>query len=158
LTASESKRFGGRSRFSVSLLLEMLFSLLMTPIAWFNHTIFIIGLAFGKKGGWTGQARDDHSISIAHAFQQCWLHTAIGLMLTGILYFTHPETLPYGLVFFGGLALSIPLVVLTSQAWLGSMMMRYRLLSLPEEIAPPAALIPLQLSALEIKLPREHTG
>jgi membrane glycosyltransferase len=158
LTASESKRFGGRWRFSLSLLLEMLFSLLMTPIAWFNHTIFIIGLAFGKKGGWTGQARDDHSISIAHAFQQCWLHTAIGLTLTGILYFTHPETLPYGLVFFGGLALSIPLVVLTSQAWLGSVMMRYRLLSLPEEIAPPAALIPLQLSALEIKLPREHTS
>ncbi|MFZ4118821.1 MAG: glucans biosynthesis glucosyltransferase MdoH [Polynucleobacter sp.] len=158
LTASESKRFGGRWRFSLSLLLEMLFSLLMTPIAWFNHTIFIIGLALGKKGGWTGQARDDHSISIAHAFQQCWLHTAIGLTLTGILYFTHPETLPYGLVFFGGLALSIPLVVLTSQAWLGGLMMRYRLLSLPEEIAPPAALIPLQLSALEIKLPREHTS
>jgi membrane glycosyltransferase len=158
LRTSESKRFGGRWRFSFSLFLEMLFSLLMTPIAWLNHTIFIFGLAFGKKGGWSAQTRDDHSISIAHAFQQCWLHTAIGLALTGILYFTHPETVPYGLLFFGGLALSIPLVVLTSQAWLGRLMMRYRLLSLPEEITPPAALMPLQLSALEIKLPRERTS
>lgn len=158
LSASESKRFGGRWRFSLSLLLEMLFSLLMTPIAWLNHTIFIVSLAFGKKGGWSAQTRDDYSISIAHAFQQFWLHTTIGLMLTGILYFTHPETLPYGLLFFGGLALSIPLVVLTSQAWLGSMMMRYRLLSLPEEIMPPAALLPLQLSALEVNLPRLHNS
>jgi membrane glycosyltransferase len=150
LTASESKRFGGRWRFSLSLLLEMLFSLLMTPIAWFNHTIFIIGLAFGEKGGWTGQARDDHSVSIAYAIQQFWPHTLIGLVLASLLYFTHPTTLGYGLLFFGGLLFSIPLVVLTSQAWLGRWMIDCRLLALPEEITPPAVLLPLQLSALEI--------
>jgi membrane glycosyltransferase len=150
LRTAESKRFGGRWRFSFSLFLEMLFSLLMTPIAWLNHTIFIIGLAFGKKGGWTGQTRDDHSVSVAQALVQCWPHTLLGLVLTGLLYFTHPETLAYGLLFFGGLVFSIPLLVLTSQPWLGRFMIRHRLLALPEEIAPPAVLLPLQLSTLEI--------
>jgi membrane glycosyltransferase len=150
LRSSESRRFGGRWRFCFSLVLELIFSLLMTPITWLNHTIFIIGLAFGKKGGWTGQTRHDHSVSIAHAFQQFWPHTLIGLGLASLLYFTHPATLWYGMLFFGGLLFSIPLVVLTSQTWLGRWMIGRRLLALPEEITPPAVLLPLQLSALEM--------
>ena len=150
LRTSESRRFGGRWRFCFSLMLELLFSLLMTPVTWLNHTIFIIGLVFGKKGGWTGQTRDDHSVSISHAFQQFWPHTFIGIGLASLLYFTHPTTLWYGMLFFGGLLFSIPLVVLTSQAWLGRWMISRHLLALPEEITPPAVLVPLQLSALEI--------
>ena len=158
LRTSESKRFGGRWRFSFSLFLEMLFSILMTPIAWLNHTLFILGLAFGKKGGWTAQTRDDHSVSVAQALVQCWPHTLLGVALTGLLYFTHPKTLPYGLLFFGGLLFSIPLLVLTSQPWLGRFMIRHRLLSLPEEITPPAVLLPLQLSALEVNAPKAHNS
>ncbi len=158
LRTPESKRFGGRWRFSFSLFLEMLFSLLMTPIAWLNHTLFILGLAFGKKGGWTAQTRDDHSVSVAQALVQCWPHTLLGLVLTGLLYFSHPETLVYGLLFFGGLLFSIPLLVLTSQPWLGRFMIRHQLVSLPEEITPPAVLLPLQLSTLEVKVARAHNS
>jgi membrane glycosyltransferase len=150
LQNSKSASFGGRLRFSISLLLEMVFSLLMTPIAWFNHTIFILSLALGKKGGWSAQTRDDHSISILQALHQFWPHTMIGLLLAGVLYFSHPETLPYGILFFGGLLFAIPLAVITSKPWLGRFMIRRRLLSLPEEIMPPAELLPLQLSALEV--------
>jgi membrane glycosyltransferase len=109
LRNSESQRFGGRGRFCFSLMLELFFSILMTPITWLNHTIFIIGLAFGKKGGWSGQTRDDHSVPIARAFQQFWPHTLIGIGLASLLYFTHPTTLWYGMLFFGGLLFSIPL-------------------------------------------------
>jgi membrane glycosyltransferase len=158
LRTAESKRFGGRWRFSFSLFLEMLFSLLMTPIAWLNHTLFILGLAIGKKGGWTGQTRDDHSVSIAHAFQQFWLHTLIGIGLASLLYFTHPTTLWYGMLFFGGLLFSVPLAVLTSQAWFGRWMIGRQFLALPEEIAPPTVLLPLQLSALEVHSPRAHNS
>jgi membrane glycosyltransferase len=62
------------------------------------------------------------------------------------------------MLFFGGLVFSIPLVILTSQAWLGRFMIRHRLLSLPEEITPPAVLLPLQLSALEVNSPRAHNS
>ena len=150
LQTSKSKLFGGRWRFCINLILEMVFSLLMTPITWLNHTIFILSLAFEKKGGWSGQSRDDHSISVAHAVHQFWPHTILGLGLSSLLYFNHPEALPYGILFFGGLLFSIPLVVITSQPWLGRFMIRYRLLSLPEEIIPAKELLPLQLSALQV--------
>jgi len=154
---SKSRDFGGRWRFTISLLLEMLFSLLMTPIAWLNHTMFIMRLALGKKGGWSAQSRDDHSISIFDAIHQFWPHTILGTMLTSVLYFTHPEALPYGLLFFGGLLCAVPLVVITSQPWLGRYMVRRQLLSLPEEITPPSELLPLQLNALQRVTPKPQS-
>jgi len=156
LRKSKSNLFGGRIRFFINLVLEMIFSLLMTPITWFNHTIFILSLVFGKKGGWSAQTRDDHSISVAHAAQQFWPHTILGLALFSLLYLTHPETIPYAMLFFGGLLFSIPLVVITSQPWLGRFMIRYRLLSLPEEISPAKDLLPLQLGALKVRTNTPH--
>jgi membrane glycosyltransferase len=116
---------------------------LMTPISWLNQTIFMTGLLFGKKAGWTAQARDDHTIALSDAIKQFWPHTLLGLILSGLLLATHPAVLPYALVFFSGLLLAIPLAVLTSQPWLGRWMISHRLLSLPEEINPPEALIAL---------------
>ncbi len=156
LNTSKSNSFGGRLRFGLSLLLEIVFSLLMTPIAWLNHSIYILGLIFGKKGGWSAQTRDDHSISISQAFHQFWPHTTLGFALSISLYFSHPQALFYGLLFFGGLLFAVPLAVFTSQPWLGQSMIRHRLLSLPEEIEPPTELLALQLSAIEINSQTTH--
>ncbi len=154
LRTSKSQDFGGRWRFTISLFLEMIFSLLMTPITWLNHTMFIMRMVFGKKGGWSAHARDDHSISVLDALHQFWPHTILGTALTSLLYLTHPEALIFGMLFFGGLLFAVPLVVVTSQPWLGHFMMDRKLLSLPEEIVPPMELLPLQLSALQLSSPK----
>jgi membrane glycosyltransferase len=148
LSTKESKRFGGRWRFSISLVLETLFSLLMTPITWLNHTIFMTSLALGRQGGWAPQARDDHTVKISYAVKQFWPHTALGIVLTLTLYFSHKDATYFGLLFFGGLLVSIPLAVITSQSWLGNLMMKYKILCSPEEITTPEELIPLRLKAL----------
>ena len=148
LSTKESQRFGGRWRFTISLVLETIFSLLMTPIAWLNHTIFMLSLFLGHKGGWATQTRDDHTVSISYAARQFWLHTVLGITLISTLYFSYKDATFFGLIFFGGLLVSIPLAVITSQAWLGNLLMKYKLLSSPEEITTPEELIPLHLKAL----------
>jgi membrane glycosyltransferase len=148
LNAKESQRFGGRLRFTISLVLETMFSLLMTPIAWLNHTIFMINLALGRQGGWATQARDDHTVNLSNAIKQFWPHTILGVALTLMLCFSHKNDTYFGLLFFGGLLVSIPLAVITSQTWLGNIMMKYQILSSPEEIVTSEELIPLELKAL----------
>jgi membrane glycosyltransferase len=150
LSTKEAIRFGGRGRFVISLVLETVFSLLMTPIAWLNHTIFMMNLALGRQGGWATQARDDHTINISNAVKQFWPHTALGIALSLTLYLSYRDATYLGLLFFGGLLVSIPLAVITSQSWLGNLMMKYKLLSSPEEIATPEELIPLRLKALHL--------
>lgn len=151
LRKKESYRFGGRAVFAKSLLLETVFSFLMTPITWLNHSFFIIGLALGHQGGWSTQSRDDHVISWRQASQQFFLHTLIGVFLSALLLGSHPSLFPIGLFFFGGLALAIPLVVLTSQAWLGEKMIQHQWLSSPEEIARSEILQPLELKSYSIQ-------
>jgi membrane glycosyltransferase len=149
LRKQERQRFGGGVHFSLSLTLEVLFALLMTPITWLNHSIFMTGLIFGKKQGWMSQSRDDHSVQLTEAIRQFWPHTLLGVTLSAMLYLTHPQSLAYGMLFFSGLILAIPLAVLSSQPWLGRFMLRRHLLSLPEEIMPPTALLALDLPVLK---------
>ena len=148
---NESQRFGGRIIFAKSLVLETIFSFLMTPIIWFNHSFFMMGLALGHQGGWATQSRDDHVISWRDASRQFFPHTLMGVFLSSLLLWTHPNLFPIGLFFFGGLALSIPLVVLTSQAWLGEKMIKHHWLSSPEEIARSEILQALQLKSYSIQ-------
>lgn len=151
LRKNESDRFGGRTVFAKSLLLETIFSFLMTPITWLNHSLFIVGLAFGHQGGWSAQARDVHVIAWRDAFKQFLPHTGIGMFLSVLLLWSHPSLFPFGLFFFGGLVFSIPLVVLTSQTWLGKMMIEQRWLSSPEEITPSESLKALELKSYSIQ-------
>ncbi len=146
---AERQSFGGALRFTAGFTLEMILSILMTPITWLNHSIFLCGLLFGKKTGWTGQARDDHSVPLSVAIHQFWPHTLLGLFLIGLLGFRHPAILPYACVLFGGLALSIPLAVMTSWPGFGQALRRFGLANLPEETHPPEALRALDLAAYQ---------
>ncbi len=143
----QRKAFGGTFRFLTGFTLEMLFSILMTPITWLNHAIFMCGLLFGKKSGWTGQTREDHSVPTAVAFRQFWPHTLLGIFLIGVLALTHPECVAIASILFGGLALSIPLAVMTSWPSFGRLLLRMGLFNIPEETRRPEALTQLDLAA-----------
>ena len=56
------RAFGGTARFLASIVTETIFFLMLSPIMWFCHTMFLAGLPFGRVIGWIGQVRDDHSV------------------------------------------------------------------------------------------------
>jgi membrane glycosyltransferase len=61
-----------------------------------------------------------------------------------------PAALPYLFVLLaGGLALSVPMCVVTSWPWLGRLFTRIGIGRLPEETAPPELLKRLALPALD---------
>jgi len=120
---------------------------LMTPITWLNHAMFMCGLLFGKKSGWTGQTREDHSVPFSVALRQFWPHTLLGIFLIGTLALTHPECVTMAVILLGGLALSIPLAVMTSWPSFGRVLLWAGLFDIPEEITRPDALTQLDLAA-----------
>ncbi len=147
IRSDQRKAFGGPLKFLIGFSLEMMFSILMTPITWLNHSMFMCGLLFGKKSGWTGQTRDDHSVPVAVALRQFWPHTLLGIFLIGLLARTHPECVTMACVLFGGLAISIPLAVLSSWPKFGQLLLRFGLFNIPEETVRPEALAKLDLAA-----------
>jgi membrane glycosyltransferase len=151
LTRPDARRaFGGTIRFLVSVTSETIYFILLSPIMWFGHTVFLTGLVFGYRVGWGGQARDDHTVPWSHAFAQLWPQTTLGAGSILVLAFTHPGAIFYALFIAGGLALSVPLAVITSWPSVGTALARIGVGRLPEETSPPPALSALALPAVDL--------
>lgn len=149
-TAKQRKAFGGAWSFAVSFVIETLFSLVVIAISWFNQAVFLFGLAFGRRAGWSAQARDDHSIAMGTAIRQFLPHTLVGVSVLTMLAIFQPSGVFYAAFIAGGLAISIPFAVLTSLPSVGRAMIRLGLARIPEELNPPEILTNLGLSALEL--------
>ena len=143
------RRFGGTFRFLAGIAVETTFFLLLSPIMWMAHTLFLAGLPFGRAIGWIGQVRSDHSVSWSTALRHLWPQATFGTASLILLGLQQPAALPYVFVLgAGGLALSVPLCVVTSHPSLGLAFARIGIGRLPEETDPPAALEHLELPTL----------
>lgn len=142
------RAFGGGPRFLTSVVIETLFFILLSPIMWVSHTLFLAGLPFGRTVGWIGQVRDDHSVAWSVAGRQFWPHAVLGWSVILALLATHPAAIPAALLIAAGPALAIPLAVLSSVPGVGRFMVRWGLGRLPEETTPPDALRALALPPL----------
>jgi membrane glycosyltransferase len=142
--------FGGGIRFTLSAVAQTIFVLMLLPIMWFGHTLFLARLLLGRSVGWTAQARDDHEVPLALAARQLWPQTLLGLGTMALLGLTVPSAIPYALFIAGGLVLSIPFAVLTAAPGLGRTLVGVGFCRLPEETVPPAELAALALPAIEI--------
>jgi len=148
--------FGGTGRFLGNVVVEYLFSILLCPIEWFSHTLFLAGLMFGRQIGWIGQTRDDHAVPLALALRNLWPHTLLGIGAIGLLIAAQPAALPYALYLAAGLALSVPLALVTALPGVGAAFARIGIGRLPEESEPPPALSALALPAIVLASPRRR--
>jgi membrane glycosyltransferase len=143
LTPGGFARYGGRRRFAAGAAAETLFSALLAPVAALAATIFMIGLAFGRRIAWSGQARDLTRVSWAKAARAMWPQTLAGVGLAALLAWRAPEALPWAAPVLAGLTVSIPFAVLTASPRLGRWARRVGLCATPEERDPPAVLAAL---------------
>jgi len=147
------RAFGGGGLFTANYAIETLYSILLCPILWLGHTIFLTCLLFGREIGWIGQARDDHAVPFTLALRNLWPHTLLGCAVLGLLAMTQPAAIPYALFLAGGPALAVPFAMATAWPRLGSLAARLGIGRLPEETASPAALLVLALPAIELAAP-----
>jgi membrane glycosyltransferase len=151
LAAAKQRRlFGGGIRFAASFAITVVFILLLAPISWASHTLFLGRLLLGRTIVWGEQSRDDHVVPWSLALRQLWPQTMIGLAPIALLAATAPSAVPYALFIAMGPLISIPLAVATASPALGRALIAVGLDRLPEETAPPPELLALKLPAIEM--------
>jgi membrane glycosyltransferase len=151
LARTELRRlFGGALRFTVSFAITVVFVILVAPIMWASHTLFLVGLLLGRTVGWGAQARDDHAVPWSLAVRNFWPQTLVGLVPLVLLALTAPSAIPCALFIAAGPLLAIPLAVVTAWPALGRALIAVGLDRLPEETAPPPELVALKLPAIEL--------
>lgn len=75
-----TKEYGGFWRVTLSLLLEVLFSVLLAPVRMLFHTVFVVSAFLGWEVVWNSPQRDDDSTSWGEAFKRHGSQLLLGLV------------------------------------------------------------------------------
>ncbi|MDY7578102.1 glucans biosynthesis glucosyltransferase MdoH [Herbaspirillum sp. RTI4] len=132
--------YGGALRLTVSLMLEVVFSMLLAPVRMMFHTRFVAGAVLGWTAGWKSPPRADNQTGWLQGVQRHGWQSLFGLAWAIGVYWLNPGYLWWLLPIAGSLAVSIPVSVLSSRVNFGRAFRRLGLFLIPEEKQPPLEL------------------
>ncbi len=138
------RAFGGWSRVVGGVLLETAAFTLIAPVLMLFHTKFIALTLLGRGVAWITQRRgqdgepDWREVILTHSGQ-----TVLGLLWGGFAVWVNPGLAVWMAPILAGLALSIPVSLVTGQLVAGKRIQALGLFATPEETSPPAELVRL---------------
>ncbi|MFP1907770.1 glucans biosynthesis glucosyltransferase MdoH [Lonsdalea quercina] len=139
--AKGAKPYGGVIRVFISLLLEMLFSVLLAPVRMLFHTVFVVSAFLGWSVQWNSPQRDDDATSWGEAFTRHGSQLVLGLVWALGMAWLDLRFLWWLAPIVFSLILSPWVSVYSSRANLGLACKRAKLLLIPEEYNPPRELV-----------------
>ncbi|MDR1038611.1 MAG: glucans biosynthesis glucosyltransferase MdoH [Deltaproteobacteria bacterium] len=155
--------FGGTARLMASILGEVAVSTFLAPVRMLFHSFFVVTTLLGFKVAWNPQNRGDaQGVPWGAAFRSCWPGSLLGLVWGLSMYILSPGFFVWLSPVAAGLALSIPLTVLTARLRLGELCRRLGLFLTPAETAPDPELRELEAALSEppprspVRLPAEQ--
>lgn len=136
-----TRYFGGTRALTVSVVLESIVASLLAPIRMVFHAQFVLTTLMGLRVRWGGQVRDDAETDWLTAVRSHGTVTVIALGWAALVHWLNPAFFWWLTPITGALIAAIPLSVYLSRASLGQRARRWRLFTIPEEIAPPPELV-----------------
>jgi membrane glycosyltransferase len=140
------RSMGGARAVLLSLAAESVFAALLTPIQLVFHTQFVVAILLRRAVGWGTQLRRDSDTTFAEAVRAHGGHTAAAVLLGVIAYLIDPRLPLWQAPALLGLALSIPISMVSSYPRWGRQARAWGLFLIAEEVAPPRLLTLLEAS------------
>jgi membrane glycosyltransferase len=147
------RAFGGIACAAAGVVAETAFSALQAPIQMLWHTWFVVAALLGVDTQWGPQQRVAVGVGWAEAARRHAVHTLIGLVWGAAVWRLDHPTFWWFAPVMGGMALSIPLSVLTSRAGPGGRARDLGIFLTPEETEPPP-----ELAGLRARLAALHSA
>jgi len=142
--AGERAGFGGEAKLLASVAVDWILSALIAPILLLEHTRFVIGILMQRSVRWNSQPRGERSIGLGEATRRYGGATLLGTAWIVVLALLAPDMLWWMLPVLAGMALAIPVAILSSRPDLGARARARGLLLTPEELAPEPVLRRMQ--------------
>ena len=139
------RAYGGTLRIVTGVFLEFVFSMLIAPVSAVAITLFMLGLPFGRRVGWTSPQRHAAGVPILMAARKLWPQTILGILLGAWFWQVAPAAIWYWAPFILGLAGAIPIATVTAYPRVGRALAAAGICRIPEEARPPAAPKPAAL-------------
>ena len=136
----QRKLCGGEFRAGISVMIETLVAILVSPIMMMFHTTFVVSTILGRKVQWNAQQRGEGAQQLFGAISGHWKQTLVGIATLALAWRFAPDMLVWLAPVFVGLILSVPLSMILSSVSLGQALRKRGLLLTPEEVAVPKVL------------------
>ena len=134
--SGRARLYGGARKIILGCALDWSFSMLIGPIMMLAQTVFIGGLAFGRRVIWDAQNRADRSVSLKEALHGLWPQLGFGLVSATVLAVFMPIALLWAGLTVLPCLLAAPFACITSSRRLGRAMTGARLCAIPDEFEP----------------------
>ena len=135
-----ARAFGGGARLVLGGLCECVFSMLLAPVLAWMQTGFVLGALMGFSTSWKSPPRHDRRTTLREALRRHAGMTVLGLAWAALLAHIVSELFWWMLPVLAGMALAVPLSMLSSRSSVGDWARRNGLLLTPEEVSPPPVL------------------
>ena len=139
-----ARSFGGMMRLALSMTGELVLSMLLAPIRMLFHTQFVAAAMSGLSIQWKSPPRENTETTWGEALRRHGLHTLLGLLWAGGVYWLNPSFLWWLLPVAGALIISIPLSVYTSRISTGRELRASGFFLIPEEHEIPVEIRRMQ--------------
>jgi membrane glycosyltransferase len=134
LTPGKRARYGGLVLFAGGVAAEFGFSLLLDAISAAAKTGAMLRTVLGGHFDWTRQNRIARGVGWGEAARLLWPHTLLGIVVLAAFASAGWTATLWALPLAGGLALAIPLCILTADRRFGRWLCKRQIASIPEEI------------------------
>ncbi len=138
IDAEQRRAFGGGARVIAGAGIELFTSVLLAPVIALAQTLFIAGLAGGRRIGWRAQRRSGRDLPFSQSIRGLWPQVLAGASVIGVLAATAPGLLPFAAPVAAGLLLAPIVATFTADRRIGRAMAWVGLCAVPEERYPPA--------------------
>jgi len=136
LSRAKADRYGGRGKVLLGSALEMVFALIVDPIAVWYKAETVARLLVGRPATWAPQNRADRGVAWSEAVSLLWPQTVLGLIVFAAFATAGPMAVAIALPLAGGLLVAIPFCVLSADPRLGAWLQRHAIGAIPEELDP----------------------
>jgi membrane glycosyltransferase len=147
LVRSDLRRaYGGAARIVIGALVEFIFSVLIAPVSAVAITLFMLGLPFGRRVGWTSQQRDAEGVTLLDAARKLWPQMLFGALLVALIFWKAAAgTIWYWMPLLAGLLGAVPVAMVTAHPLVGRMLGAAGICRIPEESPFPTEPSPAPL-------------
>ncbi len=136
-----AKAYGGAFKVTLSMLLEMFFSVLLAPVRMLFHTMFVTAAFLGWSATWNSPQRDNGITTWGDATRRHGWQALLGMVWMAGVAWLDPNFLWWLSPIVVSLMLSIPVSVFSSRLSLGLGSKKAKLFLIPEESNPPQELL-----------------